>query len=498
MAMKKKSKLFFKLFLTSICLLVLFLSRYVNIERSARFTRDESSDLLRIKAIYTAKQLTLVGPIGLNNTSIHGSLSYYMIMPFAVAYGFDPIGPVVGTGFYSIIFILIFAFLLSRFFYRPFWLTVLFLSFVFPFLQAGRWAWNPYYIPFWQIIALAFGLFAYTIKDKDQTKNIVKFALWIMAGFALGLTVHNHWYAVFSVAGVEFILLLQLLKDFKKNVKIFTFFSFGIFLAAILPFLVFDLKNPPGLFLTRFLYFSPLANQSHTSLTLTTLMRDLGLYLKVNINYFFQNGFVTNVFLVLLFIYLFYVYKYSLVPKKIILLIPAIFQITGLVILRADPLPYYFLAGSVFILLFILIPDKKSRFSFLQKIVLCYFFLFSLYPAFQEITKNDWTANIGRNRKIVDIIAKNFINQRCNVFVPASPDRDGTGAKYRDLLKIRNIPVLENDEYNNYSCIFIVTTSNLQTIENDPSYELGLIKGLKPTNEWQAEDWKIYKFVTKL
>lgn len=495
--MKKNSKLFLTLFLTCICFLILILSRYANIERSARFTRDESSDLLRIKQIYTAKRLTLVGPIGINNTSIHGSLSYYMVMPFAVVYGFDPIGPVVGTGFYSIIFVLLFAFLLSRFFGRPFWITILFLSFVFPFLQAGRWAWNPYYIPFWQILALAFGFFAYTIKDKARINKIAKLVLWIMAGFSLGLTVHNHWYAVFSVAGVEFIFLLQLVKNFKKTVKIFTLFSLGVFLAALLPFLIFDLKNPPGLFLTRFLYFSPLANQYHAPFTLITLMRDTISYLYINFKYFFQNELVTNIFLILLFIYIFYVYKYSLVPKKIILLIPTLFQVVGLVFLRAEPLKYYFLAGSIFILLFILIPDNKPRYPFVQKVILLYFFVFSLYPAFQEITKNDWTANIGRNRKIVDIIAKNFTNQRCNVFVPASPDRDGIGSKYRDWLKVKNIPVLENDEYNSYSCIFIITTSNLQAIEKDPSYELGLIKGRKPVNEWQVEDWKIYKFETK-
>jgi len=158
-ATKIKTKSFLRKEYWSILLIiaaiaVLCLTRLVFLEISARFTRDESSDLVRMHEIFKEKKITLIGPISEDKINVYGSLTYYMLLPFAVVFNFDPIGPVIGAAFYSLVSILILALILQKKFSWNLAGSILFLTFIFPFLQAGRWAWNPNLVPFWQILSL--------------------------------------------------------------------------------------------------------------------------------------------------------------------------------------------------------------------------------------------------------------------------------------------------------------------------------------------------------
>ena len=93
-----KSKLLLILFI-----IALLFTRFYNLSQSDRFTRDESSDLVRMHQYYIDRTLTLIGPLDNTGTKVFGSLTYYMLMPFAILGNFNPVSPVYGTAFFGLL-----------------------------------------------------------------------------------------------------------------------------------------------------------------------------------------------------------------------------------------------------------------------------------------------------------------------------------------------------------------------------------------------------------
>lgn len=467
-----------------IAVVLLIASRFIWLDRSARFVWDESDDLVRMKEIWDNKRLTLVGPISESNVNIYGSLSYYMLMPFAVAYNFNPVGPVVGTAFYSTIFILLLAFFLHKNFKLDPSLVLFFLIPIFPFLQTGRWAWNPHYVPLWQLLSVMAIFFA------SKRKGLLSKLLWVGAGVFSGLTIYCHWYAVFAVGGLFLAICCWPLACRKGDFPKAFLFGIGVILSW-LPMVVFDLKNPPGLFLTRFIFFGPWAKGGGEVNYFEVISRIPKLSF-VFVNYFFQNPMATWGGLGILGVYFIKIVSGSK-KRKLLLLLPVLANIIGLALVGPHMFEHYLLGSVLFFVLFLLIPDNNGRSSSFQKIILIYFFVFSLKPAILEITKNTWMTNIGRTRKIADIVQQNIGKQRCNVFVAASPDQNTTGKRYRDLLKVRGINLMMKEEYRNYECLFVISTSGWEKIQKDAAYELDLVRNNQPVGKWQVEDWFVYK-----
>ena len=475
-----KEKIFKHYIFTVFVLLLLLISRFILLDQSARFIWDESDDLLRMKEIYENKRITLVGPISGNNINVYGSLSYYMLMPFAVYMNFDPLGPVVGTAFYSVLT----AILLAYFFYKKMhWsypVAILLFVSTFPLIQTGRWAWNPHYIPFWQTLSLIIFVIPQIHK---------KWFAWLLFGFLQGLGIHNHWYAVFSIIGVFLALSMYYIPRRKWNVL-------GGYVVggslAIAPFVVFDILRPPGLFLSRFLYFSPLTQVVDNAESIHYVSRLWELPYQF-FHYFFQAPFPSLFFIAVIGVYVYVLYKRERYTK-LLLLIPVVMQIYLLLVIKTQINDHYFLPAVIPFLLFLSIPDEGKTFSFLQKSIIVLFIAFSLPASIEEILKNDWSTNIRRTKTITRIMHENIAG-RCNVLAIASADSGTTGKKYRDLLEVWGTKILGKEEYTDYDCLFVITTSDLATIQRDGAYEINLVRNTKPQKTWNIEGWNLYKFV---
>ena len=83
--------------------LILIFSRTFNLGKTARFIWDESSDLVSIHEIYVEHKITLIGPISEDGSKVFGSLTYYMLLPFAVIGKFDPASTAYGAAFWGIL-----------------------------------------------------------------------------------------------------------------------------------------------------------------------------------------------------------------------------------------------------------------------------------------------------------------------------------------------------------------------------------------------------------
>jgi len=139
-----------------IILFLLLFTRFYNLERTARFIWDESSDLVRMHQIYIDRNLTLIGPISEDGNKVFSSLTYYLLLPFTVMGGFHPVSPVYGTAFWGTFTVILLLILVRRLTENKiiFYLTAVLLVVWHPLIETSRWAWNPNLIPFWT----AFGL----------------------------------------------------------------------------------------------------------------------------------------------------------------------------------------------------------------------------------------------------------------------------------------------------------------------------------------------------
>ena len=132
---KLKVFLFFGLFLVAAFL------RFYHLDITARFTRDESSDLVSMKKIVDQKDITLIGPIGEGNSAIFSSLTYYLSLPFVYFSKFDPIGPALAAAFYGLTTVgLIWLFFKKQ---KIKWLPIFLLpAIISPYVEISRWAWR--------------------------------------------------------------------------------------------------------------------------------------------------------------------------------------------------------------------------------------------------------------------------------------------------------------------------------------------------------------------
>ena len=85
-------------FILALLVVTLLFTRLYNLDKTARFIWDESSDLVNIHEIYVDKNITLIGPISEDGSKVFGSLTYYMLLPFAIAGNFDPVSTAYGAG----------------------------------------------------------------------------------------------------------------------------------------------------------------------------------------------------------------------------------------------------------------------------------------------------------------------------------------------------------------------------------------------------------------
>ncbi|MFA5828103.1 MAG: hypothetical protein WC841_01890 [Candidatus Shapirobacteria bacterium] len=446
-------KLIFIILFFTTCFLRLY-----NIQTTARFTRDESSDLVNIKKIYDARKVTLIGPIGEGNVAIFSSLTYYLCLPFTILFNFDPISPVIATSFFGIVTVLLIWKLLSLTNFKHH-LLFLIPVFIFPYLESSRWAWNPHFIPFWQVIGLI--LFYLNIPFN-----------FLLSGLAFGLTIHQHWYAAFSCLGVAILL-------FAETKKIKTLISFGLGLtASIFPFALFDLTHPPGLFFSRMINFTPIS----PGLTNTNIISIAGQFFSYLVNNNRNIGII--VFILSLGLILYRQNKY---------LIPIIFQFIGLSFISTPIANRYLLPGVLFYILWLSQNIKQK----LTKIIIVIILVTNIYYLPKVFSQNDWSTNIKALKQITKQIASEskIDNLPFNIIVLQSQDGNTKGSRFRDLLSLQNITPLPPNDYDNPRSLFVISQNTWDNLKTDAAYEINNFRSDTPTSWWKIDNsvWFLYK-----
>lgn len=465
--MKTKSKLYFYfIFLFIVAIFV----RFYNLNTTARFTRDESSDLVSMTRIIDQKDITLIGPIAEGYSGIFSSLTYYISLPFVYLSKSDPLGPVVAASFYGLLTI-VFSWLFfkkEKVKWLPLFLLPVIIS---PFVEMSRWAWNPHFIPFWQILGLL--VFISSIPYSS-----------LIVGVLFGLTIHQHWYSVFYCLGFVFLI-------YKKNKKLKDLIQYivGLFI-AITPFIIFDITHPPGLFLSRMLYFSPVVSNSYNFTNILAKFVQMPFQF---IQYITYNNQILSWIIILFSIIILVKNILRKEHSSNLFLIPILAQFIGLSLISSAIANRYLIPCILFYILWL----SKNLKSIFSKSIVLIIIISSLIGLPKILTQNDWTNNIGALKQITTIIKEDSIqtNNSFNLVVLQSPDGNTKGSRFRDLLKIQNINPLPPEDYKTPKTLFVISYGSWDKIKEDPAYEMSHFRKNSPDNYWQIKNsqWILYK-----
>ena len=460
---KLKFFIFFGLFFIAAFL------RFYNLNTTARFTRDESSDLVSMKKIIDQKDITLIGPIGEGNSAIFSSLTYYLSLPFVYFSKFDPIGPALATAFYGLTtVILIWLFFKKQ---KIKWLPIFLLpAIISPYLEISRWAWNPHFIPFWQILGII-------ILYSNIPFNL------ILSGIIFGLTIHQHWYSVFSCFG----LIILVYQNHKKIKDVFQYLV-GLFI-SITPFIIFDLTHPPGLFFSRMLYFSPVSTSNSFN-----LINSFSKLIKIPFQFTSYLTYSNQIFSWLIFILSCLLIINNIRHKKYSLnffLIPILFQFLGLSLISSDVANRYLIPCILFFILWL----SKNISSNISKLIILAIIISSTLSIPKILSQNDWSNNISALKQITNIIANESVQTPFNLVVLQSPDGNTKGSRFRDLLKIQNISPLPPEDYQNPQVLFVISYHSWDKVKDDPAYEISHFRKNSPDKCWKIKNsqWILYR-----
>lgn len=459
-------------------ILLLVCLRLINLDITARFTQDESSDLLRMEQYWKTKKITLVGPISTDNTKVFGSLTYYMLMPFAALLKFDPVGPAYGTAFWGLLTAIILIFIVKKVNKTLLPFAVILIMVWYPLLESSRWAWNPHLIPFW----VAAGLLLLHTKYPS---------LWqyLLAGMCFGLTIHHHYIALFTTLVFCLIYGYRLVRGGNKKAALLLVAGYVL---SLLPFIIFDLRHPPGLFIGKYLMSGAIPHVD-TSATIIGIISRLfrSVYiagLTVTRLPFFAVVSLALTSLTALF-------DARSKRKYLWLLIPVMVQLLpGLILTNYET--RYFLPAVGFYL-FWLIQPRNGRPLVVQKALLSTLIVGSLLTLPNQITRPEVQPSIRVIREVTDTIAK--LNQQQpiknpNITTTNSPDGDLLALKYRDVLTLKNVTMKASSEYDVSENLFVISTADISAVRIDKSVPLQIFKNakLKGTYPTKKSNWVLY------
>lgn len=458
---------------------LLLLSRFVWLDKSARFTRDESSDLARMHEYWSSKKVTLVGPISNDNVKVFSSLTYYMLMPFAVIGDFDPVSPVWGTAFFGLLSALLLFLFVKKTNSSLIILAGILLIIWYPLLLTSRWAWNPHLVPFW--IALA--IWSYSRKE----------LLWsVVLGLSLGLSVHNHYVALISA--VIFLLMVVIQRWRNKNLRAIAA-SLGGFIFAFLPFVLFDLRHPPGLFLRSYL----LSSQPNIETTISA--SQLFIRFMKNIQITMETlapGAVSMWMLGILLILLVLLE----IKRKQFQLLQWLAPIVGLVSAGVflDGFHERYVVGITPFFFAYLFQQRTGLLKLFQLVLITILVINSTMQLPVLLSKPQVPPSI-----IIIREASNYINKtiksnpeikNANVTVDMSEDMDMLATKYRDYLSIRGVQFKAASEYDTSEHLFVISQETESRLRESESFPLKVFSKQKVNDihEIPQSDWRVVWF----
>lgn len=467
-----------KILLIILFLLILIFTRFFNLAKVARFDHDDARNLRDIHRIYVMRDLTLIGPINGAKNIIYPSLTFYMLMPFAILGNFEPTSLSYGAAFYGVLTVFLLIYIVKREDKSLLiWAAILTLVW-FPLIDSSRIAWNPHLVPFVQALAII------TYMNRNRGLKYL-----FLSGFLFGLTFHLHYFSIVSTVAFFILILFKSVND--KKIKEFLTMCLG-FILTIIPFIVFDFMKPPGLFFGRFLHSNiiEIGFKSESKMFFPGFLENFkNVLLLLGGNNFFAM-ILSLIFLAIL---------YNDIKNKsssLMYFIPPFMQVLTISFLPEYYNRYFYLS-LIFFFVWLFAKRKKAG-QFLVILAIVIMVAASLKPLKLYLTKPVREPSAltveGVNNFISEKVNKENL-KNINIAVLASPDPDPLGEIYRQTLLVKNINLLLENQYQITDNLFIVTTSGEEEVRRDPANVMDGFRNGKIAESGNIENnWKIYLF----
>jgi hypothetical protein len=349
----------------------------------------------------------------------------------------------------------------------------------YPLLLTSRWAWNPHLVPFW--IALA--IWSYSRKE----------LLWsLVLGLSLGLSVHNHYVAL--IPSVIFLLMVVIERWRNKNLRAVAT-SLGGFIFAFSPFVLFDLRHPPGLFLRSYL----LSSQPNIETTISASQFFMRFITNIQITLeTFVPGVVSMWILGILLISLMLLE----IKRKQYLLLRWLAPILGLVSAGVflDGFHERYAMGITPFFFTYLFQPRTGLLKLFQIIVVTVLVINSTMQLPTLLSKPQVPPPITIIRQASNYIDKTIKSnpeiKNANVTVDMSEDMDMLATKYRDYLSIRGVQFKAASEYDTSEHLFVISQETESRLRESESFPLKVFSKQKVNDihEILQSDWRIVWF----
>lgn len=388
----------------TLSLLVLFLSglflRLYKILETTTFLGDQGRDAIIMKSIITFQNLPALGPITSVGSVYLGPLYYYIMSPWLLIFGFDPIGPAVGVAILtSVALILQYLAVKNMINKETALISVIFSTFSWALIEYSRFSWNPNLLPQVALFSI------YTLFKAVQTKKLKYF---IIHGLLLSIAIQLHYLALFLFPITAVVLLRELIighRSISLWAKRLATLA-GSFLIPLSPFILFEVIHsfPNMKSVMRF-------SQENTSRNSMPFYNELLDTLQSCYRYLIQmtpSPYLT-IFVTLLLLALF---VYGLKKDKSIAYIVGSFftLIIGVSLYRGPKYTHYL--GGTYLLLYIMISYLLVKFIKLNRLfgIALTAFVVLLYvsaqtPKFYFLYEKDHQNQIDRARTVAKMVA---------------------------------------------------------------------------------------------
>ncbi len=211
--------------------------RFYNFRGFVTYLGDQGRDSIVIKRIVTLEDFPGIGASSSVGDVFLGPFYYYFAAPWLLLTNFDPVGPAVGVGVFSSIFILAMYFVTKDLFNkRVAIIASALVTFSYALIWLSRFSWNPNLLPFSALLTTYF--FIKALQNRS-------FKHFFLAGTFLSISTQFH-YVSLAFGLPMFILIFGYVFQYRKEVRRILRelgglpLGFAVFQA---PLIIFDVKN---------------------------------------------------------------------------------------------------------------------------------------------------------------------------------------------------------------------------------------------------------------
>ncbi|MCR4326529.1 MAG: glycosyltransferase family 39 protein [Candidatus Roizmanbacteria bacterium] len=211
--------------------------RLINLESQVTFLGDQGRDARIMRDIILLRDLPAIGPPTSIGQIYSGPFFYYLMAPFLLLSGLNPVGPAYGTVLLSILGLLTIYIITAKLYHKGVaFCVVLLMTTSWINTTYSRFSWNPNPMPYFSFLTMAAYFYLH-----QKPQSIYRGVLF---GAIAGLSLQLHYLSGFITLGLLVLHGIQLVRSKQKREIAVSFLAIAAGgIAVMSPLLLFELKH---------------------------------------------------------------------------------------------------------------------------------------------------------------------------------------------------------------------------------------------------------------